>query len=102
VASGPCSVPNTAGLAFQTPSTSESDVTVFSAGPGVCHIALTFATGFVYAADVTFTPITQGCACPSLFAATSGPFAVHNPSNTCLDAGVDAQAFHGEADTDAK
>ena len=90
-------MPNTAGLAFQTPSTSESDVTVFSAGPGVCHIELTFATGFTYSTDVTFTQVSEdGCACPSLFAATSGPFTVNNPSDTCVDAGLDAQAFDPE------
>jgi hypothetical protein len=102
VASGPCSMPNTAGLAFQTP-TSGSDVAVFSAGAGVCHIELTFATGFTYSTDVTFTQVSEdGCACPSLFAAISGPFTVNNPSDTCVDAGLDAQAVYPETGADEK
>lgn len=66
--------------------------------PGVCHVELTFATGFIYSADVTFTsqpgdPGGPGCPpCPSYIAPTQGKFVVNNPSTTCIDAGADADA----------
>jgi hypothetical protein len=62
--------------------------------PGVCHVVLTFATGFTYAADVTFvsrpnTTCDQSCA-PQI-EPSSGPFTVNNPPDTCValpDAGA--------------
>jgi hypothetical protein len=81
-------------------------VFVESQSPGVCHIELTFATGFTYPADVTFTLHPGGvcggpqCKCGDYLAPTSGPFTVNNPSNTCVaipDAGDDA---NGPADKD--
>ncbi len=90
VASGPCSTPD-AGLAYYTGGGSERQVSVGSSAPGDCHIVLTFATGFTYSADVTFTTRTVCGHCPYV-APTSDPFTVNNPSNTCValpDAGAD-------------
>ncbi len=73
-------------------------VVVDSQGAGVCHIELTFATGFAFTTDVAFATRSGGvcggpqCTCGDYVAATSGPFAVHNPSTTCVDAGADAEA----------
>ncbi len=55
------------------------------------HIVLTFATGFTYSADVTFTTHTSCGGC-SYQAPTSGPFTVNNPADTCValpDAGAE-------------
>jgi hypothetical protein len=81
------------------------EVFVDSAGPGVCHVALTFATGFTFAADVTFATQPGGdcggpqCPCPKYVAPTAGPFVVENPSATCVDAGAgnEGAAADGEA-----
>jgi hypothetical protein len=63
---------------------------------GPCHVVLMFATGFTYAADVTFvsmpnTTCDQSCA-PQI-EPTSGPFQVDNPPDTCVavDGGDDAE-----------
>jgi hypothetical protein len=88
VASGPCSSPD-AGLPWAGAGT-ELYVAVGSLGPGVCHIEMTFATGFTYSMDVTFTSKSTCGGCSYL--ATSGPFAVNNPPDTCTarpDAAVD-------------
>jgi hypothetical protein len=91
VASGPCSMD--AG-SDSYPGVGSSAVGVSSPSPGVCHIVLTFATGFTYSADVTFTLQTEGSCpgCQPYIGATSGPFTVNNPSDTCIavGAGVDA------------
>jgi hypothetical protein len=101
ILTGPCATGDTdparylwdhgAGVSFTSPS------------PGVCHVELIFATGFTYSTDVTFTQVTDssppGCQqCPSFIAPTQGFTAVHNPSNTCVDAGLDAA---GDASGDA-
>ena|SRR5579863_7586584 len=77
--------PNSAYLRFGSPH------------PGVCHVELTFATGFRYSADVTFVSESGGAnacggTCSSFVAPTQGTFAVNNPSITCVDAGSDAVA----------
>lgn len=96
VLSGPCATGDTnpsrypwnhgAGVSFTSPS------------PGVCHVELIFATGFTYSTDVTFTqttvPTPSGCPpCPitSLIVPTQGFFTVNNPSDTCVDAGLDRE-----------
>lgn len=58
-------------------------VTVYSSSAGSCHIELTFATGFTYSADVTFTSQTEGLCpgCAPYIGPTSGPFTVNNPSD---------------------
>lgn len=79
-------------------------VFVHSRSAGVCHVELTFATGFTYATDVTFTSQPGGvcggpqCRCPAHVAPASGPFTVNNPSNTCVaapDAGADEGGSSG-------
>jgi hypothetical protein len=92
VTSGPCSMPD-ASLEWYTGGGTKW-VAVGSPSPGECHIVLTFATGFTYSADVTFTSQTGGqCpGCRSYIGPTSGPFTVNNPNTTCLDAGPDAGA----------
>jgi hypothetical protein len=72
--------------------TSGDDVWIGNADetPGVCHVELTFATGFTYSTDITFAtmPDTQppGCSpCPDYVGPTQSSFMVDNP---CADAGV--------------
>jgi hypothetical protein len=69
-------------------------VSFTSASPGVCHVELTFATGFIYSADVTFAYQTSGtheCTpCPAFIAPTQSMFMVNDPNTTCVGAGVDA------------
>jgi hypothetical protein len=92
VATGPCDTPYARASSY----VSDGTVVVGSEGAGVCHVALTFATGFTYSADVTFTSKPGGvcggpeCTCPDPTLATSGPFPVNDPSNACVDAGLDA------------
>jgi len=86
VATGPCANPD-ASLSWYTGTTSELEVDVPSSGPGTCHIVLTFASGFTYSQDVTFAYENPECSCGRYLAATSGPFNVNNPSDTCLPAG---------------
>ncbi len=96
VATGPCAS-----------YTGDGFVSVQSRGPGTCHIDLRFATGFTYSTDVTFMSQPGGvcggpqCKCPDYVAATSGPFMVNNPSDTCVatpDAGADVGASDASAD----
>jgi hypothetical protein len=96
ILSGPCATGDTnpsdylwnhgAGVSFTSPS------------PGVCHVTLTFGTGFTYSTDVTFAqfnvPTTPGCPpCPitKIIAPTQGFFTVSNPNDTCVDAGPDGE-----------
>src|SRR5581483_7947738 len=69
-ADGPCSMPD-AGLSWYTGKSNEALVAVTSRAPGTCHVVLTFASGFVYARDVTFTiqSAGRGC-CPDIVAPT--------------------------------
>jgi hypothetical protein len=61
--------------------------------PGVCHVELTFATGFTYSADVTFTWQSGGCSgCPSTIGPTQGEFTVNNPRDTCVAFSEDGAA----------
>jgi hypothetical protein len=66
---------------------------VWSPSTGVCHVSLTFSSGFTYETDVTFATQTDndpGCGnCPPYIGPTQGSFRVDNPSNTCVDAGLD-------------
>lgn len=76
-------------------------VGVASPSPGVCHVVLLFATGFRYAADVTFVSQSDtpppGCPVSHYTVPTQRTFTVNNPSNTCVDAGLDA-GVDGPAD----
>jgi hypothetical protein len=91
--SGPCAPPGDAASSLW--SSSDGVVYVYGAGgAGECHVELRFATGFTYAADVSFASKPGGvcggpqCACPDYTTATSGELTVHNPGATCVDAGV--------------
>ncbi len=74
------------------------NVYVGTESPGVCHVELIFASGFTYSADVTFVLRPGGvcggpqCKCGDYVTPTSGSFTVNNPNNTCVDAGLDAEA----------
>ena len=100
---GPCELPD-GGSWF---SVVNGAVFVDSQGAGVCHVALTFGTGFTFATDVSFETQSGGvcggpqCKCPDFVVATSGPFAVHNPGTTCVEAGIDAAGTDAEAGPDA-
>jgi hypothetical protein len=99
-ASGPCAFPDASPSSHSF--AAGRSVVVRSAAPGTCHVVLTFATGFTYATDVTFTSHTDstpaGCVpCPSYIGPTEGPIEVHNPSETCVGP-VDAATFAGEGD----
>jgi hypothetical protein len=80
-------------------------VYVSSPSPGVCHVELTFATGFTYTTDVTFESMTfTNCGTTATFIGpTQTVFDVDNPSDTCGDAGFDAAVLYLGADaaTDA-
>src|SRR5579863_4562546 len=84
--SGPCS---TDGAPWYEATGSWIDITSPSAG--VCHVELTFATGFVYSTDVTFTmpPADPSVCCNWATTPTQTTFTVNNPSATCVDAGND-------------
>jgi hypothetical protein len=80
---GPCTNSD-AGLSWYTGAETKWAAAVFAASPGTCHVVLTFATGFTYSADVTFTEQSQSCGCPS-YVGPNGPggFQVNNPPDTC-------------------
>jgi hypothetical protein len=100
VASGPCAAPDAGVSSYLGRS---GAVYVPSQGPGTCHVALTFATGFTYSADVTFATQPGGvcggpqCKCGDYVVPAAGPLAVNNPDTTCVDAGVDAGGDSGLA-----
>jgi len=80
---------------------SGGEIAIASPGPGDCHVQLTFATGFVYSADVIFAPIEQGgpSGCPpcSYVGPAQGPIQV--PGAACLDGSVaDGQTPASAAD----
>lgn len=85
--SGPCSNEDTNPSSYLLGPTGRFLV-VSSRSAGVCHVTLTFGTGFVYSADVTFTSQADadGCCLPYI-GPTQTDFSVDNPHNTCVDAG---------------
>jgi hypothetical protein len=86
--SGPCSVGD-AGLSTYLFAPASTSLYVTSPVAGDCHVILTFATGFIFSADVSFT-LTQTEACgafASFTVPTQSIFMVDNPSSTCVDAG---------------
>src|ERR1039458_9169949 len=56
VVSGPCSI----GDASISNLAASPWLAISSPSPGVCHVTLTFATGFTYSADVTFIAQNDG------------------------------------------
>jgi hypothetical protein len=96
--SGPCATGD-AALPYSLDSFNPQNLYVGSLSPGICHVELTFATGFTYSTDLTFMSSTQssGC-CPGTYVTpTVNAFMVNNPSTTCVDAGPEA----GSTDTGA-
>jgi hypothetical protein len=92
--SGPCATRDASPSNYVN-SGDTAFVDVTSPSPGVCHVELVFATGFIYSADVQFTLQSDNepshCACSSFVApASQSTFVVNNPGSTCLDAGHDA------------
>jgi hypothetical protein len=87
--SGPCSI----GDASISNLAASPSLAISSPSPGVCHVTLTFATGFTYSADVTFIAQndgdTPGCPVWRYTAPTQRAFTVNNPSTTCVDGGID-------------
>jgi hypothetical protein len=83
-----------ASLEWYTGTRTQWIANVTASGPGVCHIVLTFATGFTYSTDATFAEQPgSGCGCPSLLGPTSpAVIRVNNPSNTCVSLGADSGA----------
>jgi hypothetical protein len=70
-----------------------SHVLVYSELPGVCHVVLTFGSGFTYSTDVDFKwRGSSGCAGNLYIAPTQSRFTVNNPSSTCADGGDAAGA----------
>jgi hypothetical protein len=88
--SGPCSD----GDASISDLAASASFGISSPSPGVCHVTLTFATGFTYSADVTFIlqndGDTPGCPVWHYTAPTQRAFTVNNPSTTCVGTGLDA------------
>jgi hypothetical protein len=88
-ASGPCA------LADANPEPAGTFLSIYSPSAGLCHVTLTFATGFTQSADVTFVsrtdPEPPGCAtCSPYIAPTQRTFMVSNPPTTCIEAGTEA------------
>jgi hypothetical protein len=88
--SGPCEI-DAGASSYVSP---RSIAIANSPTPGVCHVELTFATGFTYATDVTFEPqpFTQcgGGQVDYYVEPTQSTFAVNTPPAPCGDAGVAA------------
>ncbi len=77
-------------------------VNVFSPAAGACSVMLTFATGFTYSQDVTFTsestPLPPGCECWQHTVPATASFAVDNPPETCADADAGDASFDAAHD----
>ena len=54
---------------------------------GTCHLALDFANGFAYSADVTITQAPGDQCCHGMFEATPPQLVVTEPDASCADAG---------------
>ena len=92
--SGACAID--AGPSNDVVSSVRAAVYISSPSPGDCHVVLTFATGFAYAADLTFTvqtdPVPAGCGSCPYTVPNEATFTVSNPPATCVDEGLDAGA----------
>jgi hypothetical protein len=94
VVAGPCATGDASPSGYLSGSDGQY-VLLSSWSPGVCSVALMFATGFTYSAEVTFVSQTEGndpnrCSCQTTISPTQTTFTVNNPSTTCVDAGLDA------------
>jgi hypothetical protein len=92
--SGPCSSSNmsTDPAAYEgNGEAGPAKLEVGSEVAGLCHVDLTFASGFVYSTDVTFTGTSDGCS-TGYITPTQSVFAVNSPGSTCSDGGSAAGA----------
>lgn len=93
---GPCKPPADAslvvsGLGFSCPLAAQipfvdcKQVSFFSDATGDCHVSLTFATGFMYSADVHFATSAPTCGCPAEQGLFPSPavLTVNDPDVTC-------------------
>jgi hypothetical protein len=89
--SGPCAKGD-AGPSYTVDLSNPQNLYVASSTAGICHVELTFATGFAYSTDVVFTSSTTtgGCCSGTGVNPTQSTFMVNNPSTTCVDGGIDA------------
>jgi hypothetical protein len=87
--SGPCSLSNMSTDPADYSGNGElgtGKLAIGSQVAGLCHVTLTFASGFVYSTDVTFTGTSDDCG-TGFISPTQSVFVVNNPSSTCTDGG---------------
>jgi hypothetical protein len=89
--SGPCAAGGESNL-DPAQFAGRGEIGIESDSAGVCHISLTFASGFAYAADVTFISSRSSCGTTDVMP-NQATFMVDNPSSTCVDAGADSSAL---------
>jgi len=92
--SGPCSSSNMStdpAVYERNGEAGPGKLEVGSQVAGLCHVDLTFASGFVYSTDVTFTGTSDGCG-TGFITPTQSVFAVNSPGSACADAGSAAGA----------
>jgi hypothetical protein len=92
--SGPCSSSNMGSDPtdhYGNDEVGRGKLEVGSQVAGLCHVDLTFASGFVYSTDVTFTGTSDSCG-TGFISPTQSVFAVNNPDSTCADGGSAAGA----------
>lgn len=99
---GPCAYSDAGSTTYVEHDWLRPWIKIASGRPGVCSVALLFANGFAYSADVDFVlqagGAPPGCpACPASVTPTQSTFAVNNPSTTCVDAGSE---MDGDATVD--
>jgi hypothetical protein len=93
--SGPCPPLGDGGVGEYVSGTTGRLVSFGATNAGTCHVTLVFATGYTFAADVTFLYASGGCpGCAQVLMPTTGSIMVNNPNDTCLlpDSGVSSDA----------
>jgi hypothetical protein len=94
IVSGPCSSNNMLSDPADYYGNGEGGLGKLEVGSqvaGLCHVELTFASGFVYSTNVTFIGMSDTCGTSSI-SPTQSVFVVNNPSSTCTDGGSAAGA----------
>ena len=92
---GPCTTPSTQN-AYSTLVASPQTLYVLGTGRGTCHVWITFADGYLYAADIQFvehpSDNVPGCSyCPPITDPVAQPPAAIDPGASCaVDGGLDA------------
>jgi hypothetical protein len=100
---GPCPAVGDGGVGEYVNGNMHRLVSFGATSPGTCHVTLVFATGYTFAADVTFSSTNPGCpGCAPVLTPSPPWIMVNNPSDTCvLDSGVDADAGADSGAVDA-